>query len=657
VLQSGFRLRYLFLFASILFFIAAFPVRGQQSLEPWKSPHLSLPAKDLYAAASAVTAPEGTNIVLLEDDESYTFDDAGRLTHTGYFVYKVLTQKGAEGWDAFSVGWQPWHQARPEIRVRVITSDLAEHLLDPKTITEAPGREGEYKIYSDAKRLRAPFPAVAPGAVIEQEFIERETDPLFAAGRAGWTTLGRERVPVQHSHIEFDAPASLPLRTGTVLLDDLKPVRDEANGRVKLTFDIGRLEGFDSRDSDLPSDEVLYPQLSYSTGASWQAVAAAYARIVDEHAVVAAVQDTVNKLVAGKNSTAEKQAAILDYLGREVRYTGIEFAGAAIVPHDPADTLGKKYGDCKDKATLLVTMFRAAGIPAYVALLNAGSRTDVPPDQPGMGLFDHAIVFVPGSESVSAAAKKSKAVTPDLWIDATDRYARLRQLPVADQGRMALIARPETTELQKIPESGSKDNVLIEFREIKLSENGPAAITERTQPNGVYESRYRFYFADKPDKEMRDNLKSYIKAQYLSDNLGSVDRTEPADLSRPFELTISCEKARRGFTDLANAVAAIRLEAMFFRLPDELRRREDADEKKKQEKDRPRKPRTQDWQLVEPYSEDWTYRIVPPLGFVPKELPRDATISLGPAQITEKFSVDEKGVVVAHLAFDTVKRR
>src|SRR5579863_9093276 len=173
-----------------------------------------------------------------------------------------------------------------------------------------------------------------------------------------------------------------------------------------------------------------------------------------------------------------------------------------------------------------------------------------------------------------------------MWIDATDRYARLGQLPIADQGRMALVARPETTALTEIPESTSKDNVLVEFREIRLSENGPAAITEKTQPSGVYESRYRFYYADKPDKETRDNLQAYIKAQYLSDDLGSIDRTDPADLSRNFELTLSCEKARRGYTDLSNGVAAIRLDAMFFRLPEELDRKEDADQKKKEAEDK-----------------------------------------------------------------------
>jgi tetratricopeptide (TPR) repeat protein len=288
-------------------------------------------------------------------------------------------------------------------------------------------------------------------------------------------------------------------------------------------------------------------------------------------------------------------------------------------------------------------MLRAAGVPAYVALLNAGSRMDVPADLPGMGLFDHAIVYVPGS--------------PALWIDATDRYARLGQLPTDDQGRLALIARPETSALVKTPESSSRDNLLLEYRELTLSENGPATATEKTQPTGVYESHYRSYYADKPDKETRDGLTSYVKGQYIAEKLTNVERTDPADLSRQFELTLACEKAKRGYTDLDSAQAAIRLEGLFARLPDELKRKDDADDKKKDDAEKPRKPRTSEWELDEPFTAEWNYRIVPPAGFIPKELPRDATIPVGPALLTEKFSTEKNGVVAAHLVFDSVKRR
>jgi tetratricopeptide (TPR) repeat protein/transglutaminase-like putative cysteine protease len=636
--------RFVFFCVSVLLpFIAALNVRAQAQIEPWKAAHFSIDPRAIYDAASAVPAPDYANVAILEDDESYSFDEAGRSVHTAYVVYKILNQKGAEGWDSIAVDWEPWHEARPSIKVRVIAPDLSVHTLEPKQITEAPAHDGEYKTYGDAKMLRAPFPAIAPGVVVEEEFVTTETAPFFAAGQVGRVFFGRVGVPVAHSVAELDAPASLTLRTDTVMLDDVKPQRMEANGRVTVIYEKGPMDPFDPEEPNLPSDVSHLPIVEFSTGASWQALATEYSKIVDSHATQATVQSIVDGLVAGKSSVGEKESAIVDYLDREIRYTGIEFDEAAIVPHDPAEVLAHKYGDCKDKATLLVTMLRAAGIPAYVALLNAGSRLDVPAGLPGMGLFDHVIVYVPGK--------------PALWIDATDEWARLGQLPGPDQGRLALIARPETTGPVKTPESTSKDNVLLELREMTLAENGPANVVEVTRPVGVFEGEYRGYYADKPDKDTREGLTNYVKAQYISEKLTKVERTDPSDLSQQFELTLGCEKARRGYTDLDSAEAAVRLESIFQNLPGELQRKDDSDEKKKEDKDKAKKPRTEDWQLAEPFVAEWRYRIVPPDGFVAKPLPKDDRIELGPATLTEEFSTDKEGVVLAHLTFDTVKRR
>ena len=634
----------------LLVFAALPALRAQQPVEPWAAPHFSVDPKTLYQAASAVAAQDGTNAALLDEDHSYTFDEQGRIVHVAHFIYKILTEKGAEGWDQLSVGWEPWHEARPEIRVRVITPDFVEHPLDPKSITEAPARGGDYKSYSDGKRLDVPFPAIAAGVVVEEEYITRETEPLFSQGQVSEITFGLERGPVQHSRLVLDAPASLPLRTGTLLLGDMKPVRTESNGRVTLTFDVPRLEGIETRDPNLPPDFARYPEVRFSSGTSWQAMAAEYSRIVDSHADAAAVKAVVDPLIKGKSSILEKETAILDFLDREVRYTGIEFGEAAIIPHEPAEVLSKRYGDCKDKATLLVTMLRAAGIPSYVALLNAGARMDVPAELPGMGLFDHAIVYVPGANTPA---------NPTFWIDATDRYARLGQLPIDDQGRLALITRSETTALLKTPESTSTDNTVLELRDLTLNENGPASILEKTQPAGVFESRYRSYYADKPDKDVREGLIGYVKNQYVADSLASVDRTDPADLSRPFELDLTADKVRRGYTGLDGAQAAIRLDSLFMRLPDDLRRKEETEEERKKAhpNDPPKPPRTTDWYLAEPFAAEWRYRVIPPAGFVPKELPHNQKLSIGPAVLTEEFSAGKDGVVLAHLSFDSVKRR
>ncbi len=510
-------------------------------------------------------------------------------------------------------------------------------------MTEAPARGGDYKAYSDGKRLHAPFPAIAPGVVVEEEYTETETAPLFAPGRVGRVELGQQDVMVAHSRVVFDAPASLQLRTQLLLLPDAKPVRTETAGRVTLTFDVGPIDGIVTREAYIPPDVVHFPVIAFATGASWQSVAADYGKIVDNFSGSASVKAVVDPLVAGKKTVAEKEAAILDYLDREVRYTGIEFGEAAIVPHDPAETLAKKYGDCKDKATLLVVMLRAAGIPANVALLSVESRTDVPADLPGMGMFDHAIVYVPGKNPI--------------WIDATDRYAQLGQIPMGDQGRLALITSDTTTALMKTPESTSKDNGLKETREVTLADNGPSNVVETTEPKGIYESGYRGYYADKPDNDTRDGLRGYVQAEYVSDDLTKVDRTDPADLSGPFELTIACDKAKRGFTNLEDAQVAIRVDRLFQMLPDELKRKDDSDEKKAAGTDNPKKPRTDDWWLDAPYNMEWNYRLIPPAGFIPKELPKDQTVQIGPAVLTESFSAGKDGAVLAHLVFDSVKRR
>jgi len=130
---------------------------------------------------------------------------------------------------------------------------------------------------------------------------------------------------VEHSRAVFDAPASLTLRIGTLLLPDLKPVRVEASGRVTLTYDLGRLEGIEPQEPNLPPDVATYPEIAFSTGQSWQGMAAEYSKIVDSRANASQVQAILDQLIAGKRGVAEKEGAILDYLDREVRYTGIEW--------------------------------------------------------------------------------------------------------------------------------------------------------------------------------------------------------------------------------------------------------------------------------------------------------------------------------------------
>ncbi len=615
---------------------------ASDNLLPRDKPHFSADAKTLYAAASEPVTPEGSDVIVVHEEGSYVFSADGHCVHTEYTIYKVLTQKGVEDWDSISLNWAPWREERPILRARVITPDLVAHELDQKTITDSPAEESDRDIYSDARVLRAPLPAIGIGSVVEWEAISNEAAPLEGAGTVERFFFGRLSVPVQHVRLVLEAPSSLPLRHEQQLLSDLVPQRSEVEGRVRIVFDHGKTDALERPDSYLPCDAPGLPAVTFSTGSGWRQVAEQYAKVVDGNVNSADMKQLVGRLVAGKKGRDEKAQAILDHIERNIRYTGVEFGSAAIVPRRPSETLARKYGDCKDKATLLVAMLRAADIPAYIALLNAGSRQDVLPALPGMGMFDHAIVYVPGER--------------DVWVDVTDEYARFGQLAAHDQGRMALIVRPGSNALVRIPESTSGENVLLERREIRLAENGPARIVEISQPRGIFEPEYRRTYADKQNKENREALVDYVKSQYLAEKLDHLDRSDPRDFSRPFELELRSDKARRGFTDLDSAVAAIRIEGLFSRLPNELQKSTDAEENT-EDRSKPPKKRAADYQLPEPFVAEWQYEIFPPFGFQPKELPAQAILQLGPARLTEEFGAESNGTVRAVLHFDTVKRR
>ncbi len=605
--------------------------------------HFPADAAGLYQRSSQVIAPAGTDALILDDEEMLVYDGDGRVVRSQYVLYKVLTQKGAEEWGSESFNWEPWHQEHPTLRARVITPDNAVHLLDEKTITDAPAKEHEDNVFSDRRVVRAPLPAVAPGSLVEVEYGTRETAPFFGAGVVQRFYFGGAS-PVHHTRLVLDAPKSLPLRYEMHLLPDLKPERIESADRVRITFDNGPMDSLDDADPDLPANLPAFPSVVFSTGASWQQVAGEYGKIVDQQIAGADLHPLVSKLTAGKKTHDEKAAAILQYLDREVRYTGIEFGESALIPHPPSEILSHKYGDCKDKAALLVAVLRTAKVPAYLALLRVGGREDLAPGLPGMGLFDHAIVYVPGN--------------PELWIDATNQYARLGEIPNVDQERRALVVRPESAELRLTPANSSARNTVVERREIVLAENGPARIIETTEPHGIFEASYRRAYTDKENKAAKDELTNYVKTQFLADKLDRIDRSDPNDLSQQFVLTLECDHARRGSTEFTNAAAAIRLEALFNPLPAELREAEKEDDAKAEKggSHKPRKKRTADYELPAAYVTEWHYTIVPPAGFSPKPLPSNTQISLGPATLTEEFAADQDGVVHASVRFDTVKR-
>jgi Flp pilus assembly protein TadD len=633
------------------------------SREAWDAPAFSTPAAQLLQAATAVKREVAVDVIVLLDERRFVFDAQHRLTRTNHLVYRVDSPDGVTRWAASSARWQPWHQARPTIRARVIGANGREHTLDPGLLKDSGTRSGDSQVYDDDHIYEGPLPAVEVGAVVEEEIVLRDEQPFFAAGAVFREYVGRP-VPVLHTRVIIEAPEELPLRRLTSLLPNAQATEVRENGRVRWTYEFSELEAIRALETNLPPETPAWPSVEFSSAESWEAVAESYRaatetriRIDDARPLIAGLRAPVRGGAMGSGNagaalgakltnslpsspTREYIAKVVERLHREVRYTGVEFGAARLIPEYPAETLRRRFGDCKDKATLLIAALRASGIEAYLALLAAGDEQDVSPDLPGLGMFNHAIVYLPSAGDAGS----------DLWIDATAEYARVGTLPAAAADRLALIVRPGEKSLTRTPAMRSTDNRQLETREFFLSEYGPARIVETTETHGTIENEYRGWYAGADSKERRDELENYARQAYRAKSLVSYAHTASTDFSKPYSMRLEMKDAPTGYTDLETAAVGVKVANLTARLPEYFDKRLDLDPHEEAGK------RTADV-VFEPFVTEWRYRIQPPPGFQPRALPANAVMKLGPARLVSQFEVTASGMVLATWRFDTVKSR
>ena len=605
--------------------------------DPWDAAPFTSDPKALLAAAAAIPDDDAGVVVLL-DEAKHVFDDKGGSASTQRLVYRIGAESAIDEWGSVNAPWAPWYQEKPVIQARVITKDGTVHLLDANAISEAPAPEASLEIFSDNRVIRAPLPAVAVGSVIEQLITYRTKESLYDAASSDIMFFGGFQ-PVRRARMVIDAPAGLALQ----IMNNAKiePRREERDGRQIVTFEGGPYAAKDDIEWDLPYDVAPLPWIGVSTAKSWQELAKRYTDIVEKQIANAGLEKQAREAIAGAKDKRDMIAKSLAWIQKRVRYAGVELGESSVVPRTPQTVLGNRYGDCKDKATLLVALLRQIGIPAHVALLRAGEAFDVPRDLPGLGMFNHAIVFVPDAGDGKP-----------MWVDPTDEFSRAGELPPMDQGRLALIAGTGTKSLTQTPTSESTANRIVETRSFTIPEEGKSNVSELTEPTGADESSMRRYYVSTDRKKYRESMETYAKNYYSAKAMSKLDASDPHDLTKPFQLRIDAAEASRGLAIDGEAAVAINPSGLFENLPWSLRNYDDGKDETK-----PKKTRKNDFVFSRPFVREWRYRVAAPVGFIPRTLPENATVRVGTLTYTRAFATEADGTVTATLRLDSGKRR
>ena len=206
--------------------------------DEWSSPPFSTDPQALRRAAAEIKAEKDAEATILLNEYRIRIDSTGKLTRSHHWIYRIETQDAVEGWAEIRGDWDPWYQAKPEIRARVITIDGALHVLDPKTLNDVPVHENSPDVYSDSRSYGGPLPALAAGAIAEEEIITRDTAIFSPAGDSERFTLGHT-VPTNKTRVILSHPESLPFRYALRLLPDAVATKSTANGVETIVIEYG----------------------------------------------------------------------------------------------------------------------------------------------------------------------------------------------------------------------------------------------------------------------------------------------------------------------------------------------------------------------------------------------------------------------------------
>ena len=124
----------------------------------------------------------------------------------------------------------------------------------------------------------------------------------------------------------------------------------------------------------MPPATRLYPTVVYSSYTSWEQPAAFFANEFFPHVETGGeIASRVAALTEDLSSSEDKVRALFLDVATEVRNVHIPLGLGGYAPNDAGQVLENKYADTRDKAVLLISMLRAAGIDAYPALVAGGS--------------------------------------------------------------------------------------------------------------------------------------------------------------------------------------------------------------------------------------------------------------------------------------------
>jgi hypothetical protein len=343
---------------------------------------------------------ERTDAVLLYSETSVTVLSTDMIKTQVREAYKILRPNGREHGTVF-VYFNPQRSVKSLHGWCIPMQGKDYEVKDKDAIEVSPNIQGG-ELISDVKYKVLHIPAPDPGNIVGYEY-EVEEQPLFLQD----TWHFQEMDPVRESRYSLRLPPGWEYKASWMNRQEVKPTEAGANLSQWVVNDVKGIR----REPEMPPRDGVAGAMIVSFFppggpgmkgfANWEAMGTWYANLVSDRLEASpAIKQEVAALTASKSTPLQKMQALAEFVQRDIRYVAIELGIGGWQPHPAPAVFSHRYGDCKDKATLLRSMLREIGIDSYHVVIYT-ERGAVTPQTPAHHGFNHAIIAVKLPEGVS----------------------------------------------------------------------------------------------------------------------------------------------------------------------------------------------------------------------------------------------------------------
>jgi hypothetical protein len=224
------------------------------------------------------------------------------------------------------------------------------------------------------------------------------------------------------------------------------------------------------------------------------------------------------ELTANQPDELSKVKSIYYWVKDNIKYIAFENGYEGFIPREASMVYDRKFGDCKDMASIITSMAHYAGIKD-VKLCWIGTR-EIP--------YKYEELPTPAADNHMIAVYKTE--NRNYFLDATDKYTSFGYPSSFIQGKEALVNNEGKMEIINVPIVNSQTNYVSDEVNMKIENDriiGVGKLTLNGYNRGVVLSAFGDSFGKERQENIRDltlkgNNKFRLKS-YTEENLGNRD--------------------------------------------------------------------------------------------------------------------------------------